>query len=122
MSRVLIVEDDRETAKMLATACTVFGYTAIKVYSGKDALEIITTNRPNVVLLDLMMPEMDGFETLKHLRSMPEGHNLPVIVITAIQIENLEAHVKTAGGDACLRKPVNMQTLARTLSEFCLNE
>ncbi|NIS83443.1 MAG: response regulator [Anaerolineales bacterium] len=119
MLHVLIVDDDRDTAEMLATACTVFGYSPVKAHSGKDALEIISSNKPDIVLLDLMMPEMDGYETLRRLRSMPEGNDLPVIVITAMQADNLEASVDTAGGDACIRKPIDLQALARTLSEYC---
>lgn len=122
MARVLIVDDDRDTAEMLAAASVAFGHTAIKVHTGMQALEAIANQEPDIVLLDLMLPGMDGFETLQRLRSLPAGLHLPVIVVTAIQTEHLYERVAKAGGDACLRKPIDMQALADLLARYAQNE
>ena len=64
------------------------------------------------MLLDLTMPGIDGFETLDRLRTMPEGKDLPVLIITALDEEDLEDRVAKAGGNALLRKPVDVNRLA----------
>jgi len=79
---------------------------------------MVTSERPDIVLLDLMMPGMDGYEMLARLRSMPEGKDLPVIVLSASHEDDLEQHVYTAGGNACLRKPIDLQALEKAISEL----
>lgn len=118
MVRVLIVDDERTTVELLFKALNLFGYDPIMAFSGEEALEVTVAEQPDVVLLDLLMPGIDGYETLRRLRTMPEGKKLPIIVVTAVQEEGLEERVAQAGGDACLRKPVDLVALSATIATF----
>jgi PAS domain S-box-containing protein len=85
-NHVLVVDDDPEARDLLTRAVLKEGWDVQQVVNGARALESIRASRPKLVILDLMMPEMDGFELLEHLRADPSLHSLPVIVITAKQL------------------------------------
>lgn len=112
MACVLIVDDNQLMAEMLSLVVGAGGHETVVAYSGSQALSLVAETRPDLILLDLMMPDMDGFETLRRIRSMPAGRDLPVIVVTASAEEHLEAHVFQAGGNGYLSKPVDSAALA----------
>ena len=83
---VLLVEDDEPTREMMRALLTREGWAVQEAVNGRDALERIRESRPDLILLDLMMPEMDGFEFAQRLREQPEWQAIPVIVLTAKDI------------------------------------
>ncbi|HXF26450.1 MAG TPA: response regulator, partial [Bryobacteraceae bacterium] len=80
---VLIVEDEADGRDLLRALLEREGWKILAAANGREALEHLEMERPGVILLDLMMPEMDGFEFIEHLRKGPDGRNIPVVVITA---------------------------------------
>ena len=84
--RVLIVEDDEATREMMSALLTREGWSVQIAQNGRDAIERVMEERPHLILLDLMMPEMDGFEFAFHLRQREEWRTIPVIVLTAKDI------------------------------------
>jgi signal transduction histidine kinase/DNA-binding response OmpR family regulator len=80
---VLVAEDEPATRDMLRRVLEKGGWTVVEAGNGREALEIVTQQRPALVLLDLMMPEMDGFEFLDEMRQRPELQSVPVVVLTA---------------------------------------
>ncbi len=114
--RVLIVDDATETLEMLSLALSLLGHEALTATSGEKAIEIVGSASPDLVLLDLMMPGMDGYETLRRIRALPQGAATPVLVTTASLEENLEHRVFDAGADGILRKPLNLDDLKRALA------
>jgi len=112
VATVMVVDDNPTMVEMLSMALNLFGHNALAVYSGEEALERIPADLPDVILLDLTMPGIDGYETLRRLRAMPVGNTLPVYVITAAAELDLEERVLLAGGTGLLRKPIQMETLA----------
>jgi CheY-like chemotaxis protein/anti-sigma regulatory factor (Ser/Thr protein kinase) len=81
--KVLVVEDESATRKLLQRVLAQEGWEVTEAEDGRVALAKLEQSRPDLVLLDLMMPEMDGFEFLKHLRAKDDGYGIPVIVVTA---------------------------------------
>jgi len=81
--RVLVVEDDEATSRLLQRALVKQGWSVSTAANGRVALERLSESLPSLILLDLMMPEMDGFEFLEELRERPEASGIPVVVITA---------------------------------------
>ena len=81
--RLLIVEDDADMRNLIARKVQDAGWTVSEAGNGKVALEVVGKTRPSLILLDLMMPEMDGFEFLEHIRRRPDARGIPVIVLTA---------------------------------------
>ena len=80
---VLIVEDDVATQDVTASALKALGIDAMIASNGQEALDILQKEKPDLVLLDLMMPVMDGFEFLEHFRKLENSEAIPVIVVTA---------------------------------------
>jgi len=115
VATVMVVDDNPTMVEMLSMALNLFGHNALAVYSGEEALERIPADLPDVILLDLTMPGIDGYETLRRMRAMPTGNTLPVFVITAAAELDLEERVLLAGGTGLLRKPIQMETLADTV-------
>ncbi len=85
-STVLVVEDDRSMRKVLHRNLAKEGWQVIEADNGRTALEFVSRSRPDVILLDLMMPEMDGFEFVEQLRREPECQTIPIVVVTAKDI------------------------------------
>jgi CheY-like chemotaxis protein len=111
MGRILIVDDDPLTVEMFVTAISIFGHEGLKAYSGEEALRIVSGQKPDLILLDLMMPGLDGFETLRQLRSMPGLDGLPVLVVTASAERDVEERAAAAGANGCMHKPVDLAAL-----------
>ena len=112
MARILIVDDNQAMVEALSIVVSARGHDAITAHSGQEALDMIAEDVPDVVLLDLKMPGLDGFETLAALRSTEIGKELPVLIVTAQEEDDLESKVAEAGGNGLLRKPVDVNRLA----------
>jgi two-component system, cell cycle response regulator DivK len=104
MSRCLLVDDDGDSREAYAEYLRGFGYEVEQLGDGRGAMAAITTNRPDIVLLDLQMPYLDGFDLLHLIRSLP-GPPLPVIVVSALVYEPDRARAAAARCDAFLAKP-----------------
>jgi PAS domain S-box-containing protein len=102
---VLVVDDDSVSRHVLVQALARAELPHLAVCSGKEALEQIERSTPSLVLLDLMMPELDGYEVLRILRSRPETRDLPVVVLTALAADEEIAKAFEAGADDFVRKP-----------------
>jgi CheY-like chemotaxis protein len=91
--KVLVVDDDVNTVKFLTFALEMNGYDAVKAYNGKEGLEMIENENPDLVLLDAMMPKRTGFTLIKQLRRDEKYKDLPVIMLTGVAevLEDLDA-------------------------------
>jgi CheY-like chemotaxis protein len=84
MKKILVIEDDEVIAKMYEIELLCDGYKTLIAGSGEEGIETVMHEEPALILLDIQMPVMDGVETLKHIRNLPNGKNVPVLVITNI--------------------------------------
>jgi DNA-binding response OmpR family regulator len=109
--RVLVVEDEMDTIFLLKQILRIAGFNVMSASSGQEALKKIIDHKPDLVLLDLMMPEMDGWETLAHLRQMTD---VPVIIVSAISAKSEIVRGLTTGVDDYVTKPFyNAEIVAR---------
>src|SRR5688572_21476066 len=116
MSRILVVDDVARNVKLLADVLTARGFDVATARTGVEALEHVQNNATDLVLLDVMMPGMSGYEVCRAIRSDPQLELLPVIMVTALdpseRIKGLEV-----GADDFLTKPINQaELLARVKS------
>jgi CheY-like chemotaxis protein len=113
---LLLVEDDRETRQLVRTMLERDAWTVAEAVHGREALEWLKSNRPSVVLLDLMMPEMDGFTFIEELRARGGMHDVPVVVLTAKELTSDDRLRLQGGVDRILQKgSYNREQLETTL-------
>lgn len=102
--RILLVEDDDSLASVYVTRLQAEGFDVRRVADGEEALATARTYRPDLVVLDVMMPKVSGFDVLDILRNTPETANLKVIMLTALSQESDEERAKQLGADDYLVK------------------
>ena len=113
---IVIVEDEPDTAEMLAEMMRLNGYQVRKVYNGRPAMTIIAQEKPDAVLLDVMMPDISGLEVLNFMKHEPSLTHIPVVIVSAkCQPADIDSGYE-AGAMAYLTKPVAYVDLKRTMA------
>ena len=113
---VLVVDDDREIVESISIFLTGEGYRALKAYDGIEALEVLSEQEVHLMILDIMMPKLDGIRTLMKLR---ESRNIPVILLSAKSEDADKIFGLTAGADDYVTKPFNpSELMARVRSQL----
>ncbi len=116
-SLVLVVDDDRALRKGMTFLLEKEGYLTVEAQNGRKALEMVASEKPDLVLLDLMMPELNGMQVCQRLKQNEATRLIPVIMITAVNNQDEKIRAIDAGADDFLNKPVNLAELrARTRS------
>jgi len=104
---VLIVEDEFDNQQIISHILNYYGFDATVVGNGLECLAVLEQMIPSVVIMDLAMPKMDGWETLIAIRANPRTANIPVVAITAFHSDEVARGVNAAGFNAYFRKPLN---------------
>ena len=112
---VLIVDDEPMTLNLLRLMLETVGFDVTGVEGGVDALAKVNENRPDVMILDVMMPDMDGITVCKTLRSIPETADLPIVMLSGKTHLNAEAEGLAAGANKYLFKPMSRSDLINSL-------
>jgi CheY-like chemotaxis protein len=116
--RLLIVDDNRDAAEILAEGLSMVGYEVRVTHDGPAALAVASSFRPALVLLDLGLPEMDGYEVAARLRGQPRGAGLRLIALTGHGQNTDRTRTRAAGFDEHLVKPVSLERLAAVLARL----
>jgi two-component system alkaline phosphatase synthesis response regulator PhoP/two-component system response regulator VicR len=110
-SKILVCDDERHIVRLIQVNLERQGYNVVTAYDGKEGLEKVKAEKPDLIVLDVMMPYMDGFEVLKNLRREPETEALPVIMLTAKAQDKDVFEGYHYGADMYLTKPFNPMEL-----------
>lgn len=108
-ARILVAEDHLDSRDALRALLEAFGYTVTVAANGREAVEAAITDSPDLILMDVMMPEMDGFQATRELRSRPLTCSTPIIAVTAM--EGAQDLALRAGADDFVRKPIDIEKL-----------
>jgi CheY-like chemotaxis protein len=119
--RVLIVEDEALSRSILRDILESGGYAAAEAVDGTEGLVQAERLHPDVILLDIRMPGLDGYEVCQGLKENPETKSIPVIFVTAVQDVALNKLAFQAGGVACVTKPVRRETLLTLIETVIAN-
>jgi len=117
-TRILVVEDDPVSRLMMEALLSRWGYAPRLVDAGPAALDAVEQEVPDIVLLDIGLPGMDGFEVARCLRRLPGGNNLFIAAVTAFCGEEYKREARVAGFDRYLEKPVDIDILRQLLSQI----
>jgi CheY-like chemotaxis protein len=113
MTRLLVVDDELSIVEALQDILSLEGYEVMTAYNGAEGLRRLEEQRPDLVLLDLMMPVMDGREMLRRVREDPRLKELPVVIMSAGSIPDTERRAASA----TLAKPFDLEHLLRTIAQ-----
>jgi two-component system, sensor histidine kinase and response regulator len=108
---VLVVDDNFQNREVAEGHLVGAGYQAVQAESGEQALEMLKTQRPDLILLDVLMPGLDGFETCRRMRALPGGKNIPILFLTALGDLGTHKAALDSGADDFLTKPINRTEL-----------
>jgi len=116
--KVLVVDDNRDAAMSLSMLVELLGYETQTAYDGQEALDVAEQFTPDVVLLDLGMPRMDGFEACRRMRERPWGSRVAVIAVTGWGQAEDQRRTEAAGFDRHLLKPVAADLMVEMLAKL----
>jgi CheY-like chemotaxis protein len=114
--RILIVDDNVDSGEMLAELVKTWGHTTRHVLDGAAALEAIARETPDVVVLDIGLPGMDGFEVAERIRALPQGNDVRIVALSGYGRPEDRQKSAAAGFNEHLVKPVDMDKLVRALA------
>ena len=118
--KILVVEDEESLLKLQSILLTIRGYTVEGVMDGQAALEAVETMNPDLILLDIMLPKIDGFEVCRQIKANEATRHIPVVMLTAKKSMEDRVMGKQAGADMYITKPyktsIVIETIQRLLS------
>jgi two-component system cell cycle response regulator len=118
VARILIVEDNYENVELMTYLLRAFGHEPVAVMSGPAALEVAAGETFDVVLLDIQMPGMDGFETARELRKLSTLADVPLVAVTALAMVGDRERILEAGFSGYISKPLDAERLPGQLATF----
>jgi len=117
-ARILLVEDNEANLLMTQDYLESYGYQVIPARDGDEALTMMDENPPDLVLMDIQMPGMDGFEVLRRIRLQPRFASVPIIALTALAMPGDRERCLEAGANEYLSKPVELKFLLYAIEKF----
>lgn len=119
MGRIMVVDDEPDLLRLLKRILGRRGYEVITSSSGRECLRKAKTEKLDLILLDIMMPDMDGWEVCKALKTDPKTKKIPVVVITVMTGgESVQRGLRLTGCDGSVEKPINREKLFGTIEGF----
>lgn len=116
--RVLVVDDEPDVVTLIERTLTGEGFEVFTAYDGISALDIAAIDRPQVIVLDIMMPMMNGYETCLQLKSDPETRQIPVLCLTSAHSADVREKAQKAGAQALLIKPIMPAELVAQIKRY----
>lgn len=120
--RILIIEDNPKNRLLVRDILSFKGYVVLEAENGEAGVSIARQERPDLVLVDIQMPGMDGFTVLCALRAEPATRGLPVVALTALAMCGDQEKILAAGFDGYLAKPFHLEELLQTVQRFLPRE
>ncbi len=117
-SKILIVEDNPTNMRLISMVLGSKGYSLLEAIDGEEALAVAIEGRPDLIVMDIQLPKMDGLEVTRRLRQTPEFKQTPIIALTASAMEGDREKIMAAGCDEYISKPVNTRQFPQLVAEM----
>jgi CheY-like chemotaxis protein len=121
MAKILIVDDDEQATTLLERVLAIKGHEATSLNDSAETIQVVSSATPDLILLDLMMPEPNGFEVCKMLRADPKYAKIPIVIITAMDDNASKENAFAAGANDYLTKPFRIDALAQAIDDLIGN-
>ncbi|MES1157084.1 MAG: response regulator [Alphaproteobacteria bacterium] len=115
---VLIVEDSELNMRLFNDLLEAFGYRTVKTRDGKEALPLARQHKPDLIVMDIQLPDISGLDITDRLKKDPALKAIPVVAVTAFAMRGDEQKILGAGCDAYLSKPISVSTFLETIRKF----
>ena len=115
---ILIVEDNMDNYELVRFVLERNGYDVFLAVNGRDGVDAALLQKPDLIIMDLAMPEMDGWDASANIKQNPETKNIPLVALTVHTLPADRKRALEAGVDSYLTKPINMKALVKTVNEI----
>lgn len=116
--KILVVEDDPDNRRIVAKVLAVEGYNVVEAMDGLEALSKVKAENPDLILMDLALPNMDGWEATRQLKADPLTRAIPVVALTAVAMRGDEERARAAGCDDYLSKPARPAAIRAIVMKY----
>ena len=118
MNTILIVEDNEKNMKLARDVLQAKGYTTLEATTGEDGVRMAIEKKPDLVLMDIQLPGINGIEALRQVRADPACINIPIVAFTASVMQGDRSQISAAGFDGFLGKPINLKEFLETIKRL----
>ena len=116
--RILVIEDHEDNRRILRDLLTSAGYEPIEAVTGEEGVTLAEAHRPDLILMDIQLPGLDGYEATRRIKANPALRQIPIIAVTSYALSGDEVKAKEAGCDAYVTKPFSPRALLATVREY----
>ena len=116
--RILVVEDTEDNRQIIRDLLSSVGYELIEATDGAEGVALAQSQHPDLILMDIQLPEMDGYEATRRIRAIPELARVPIVAVTSYALSGDEAKTREAGCDGYVAKPFSPRQLLAKIREF----
>jgi two-component system, cell cycle response regulator DivK len=116
--RILVVEDQEDNRRIIRDLLASAGYDMMEALDGEAGVRLAKTHRPDLILMDIQLPVLDGYEATRRIKADPELRAIPIVVVTSYALSGDEAKARAAGCDAYVAKPFSPRELLATIRKF----
>lgn len=115
---ILIVEDNELNMKLFSDLLEAKGYATVKTGNGMDAMELARTHRPDLILMDIQLPEVSGLDVTRWLKEDDDLRHIPVVAVTAFAMKGDEERIRSGGCEAYISKPISVSGFLDTIRTY----
>jgi len=116
--RILVIEDEEDNRRIVRDLLTSVGYVIIEAVTGEDGVTAAATHLPDLILMDIQLPGLDGYEATRRIKANPTLHHIPIIVVTSYALSGDDAKAFAAGCDGYVSKPFSPRALLAKIREY----
>lgn len=116
--KILLIDDEEYIVKMLELKLKEDGYECLSCTTTQDGIKLAKSNTPHLIIMDIMMPNIDGLEATKILKTSPETKDIPIIILSARSLEEDQEKARQLGADGFISKPILPQKLLAKIRDF----
>lgn len=120
--RILVIEDQEDNRRILRDLLTSASYEMIEAVTGEEGVTLAETQRPDLILMDIQLPGLDGYEATRRIKANPALRQIPIIVVTSYALSGDDVKAREAGCDAYVTKPFSPRALLAKIREYLPSE